>query len=353
MLPLQYYSLKVARVVAETADAKSVIFEVPAELATRFDYKPGQFLTLRLGEPGATVARCYSLASSPFTGEAHKVTVKRVAGGIGSNWLCDTIEAGSVVEVLPPAGVFVPKNLDRDLLLFAGGSGVTPILSILKSALLKGKGHIVVVYANRDEKSVIFAAELRELAAANPGRVTLLHWLESVQGLPRAPLLADLVKPYAASHDAFICGPGPFMDGVVEALTSLGVARTRIHLEKFISLDGDPVAAIAAIEAEAKAAAAAAESGPKAEVEVALDGVTHKLDWPTSRHLLDIILEAGIDAPYSCRMGSCSACMCKLEEGKVEMTKNSVLDKSDLADGWILACQALPLTDKVKVAFPD
>ncbi|MCF4165169.1 ferredoxin--NADP reductase [Zavarzinia compransoris] len=353
MQPLQYHSLKVAEIVEETADARSVIFEVPVELRDRFAYKPGQFLTLRVGDEGAMVARCYSLASSPFTGEAHKVTIKRVAGGRASNWVCDNLVPGATVEVLPPAGVFTPKSLDRDLLLFAGGSGVTPVISILKSALLRGKGHIVLVYANRDEKSVIFGAELRELAALHADRLTVLHWIETVQGLPSVEQLGALIRPYAPSHDAFICGPGPYMDAVVAALTAEGVARPRIHLEKFISLDGDPIAAVAAIEAEAAAAAAEAESGPKAEAEVVLDGETHTLAWPANRHLLDVLLEAGVSAPYSCRMGSCSACMCKLEEGEVKMTKNSVLDKTDLEEGWVLACQSLPLSPKVKVSFPE
>ncbi|MDD3445189.1 MAG: ferredoxin--NADP reductase [Zavarzinia sp.] len=353
MQPLQYHSLKVAEIVDETPDAKSVIFDVPVELRDRFTYRPGQFLTLRVGNGEDTVARCYSLASSPFTGEAHKITVKRVTGGRASNWVCDNLAAGSVVDVLPPAGVFTPKNLERDLLLFAGGSGVTPVMSILKSALLRGKGHVVLVYANRDEKSVIFAAELRELAALHAGRLTVLHWIETVQGLPSVEQLGALIRPYAPTHDAFICGPGPYMDAVVAALSAEGMARSRIHLEKFISLDGDPIAAVAAIEAEAAAAAAEAESGPKSEVEVVLDGESHNLTWPANRHLLDVILEAGIGAPYSCRMGSCSACMCKLEEGEVKMTKNSVLDKTDLADGWVLACQSLPLTPKVKVSFPE
>jgi 3-ketosteroid 9alpha-monooxygenase subunit B len=350
MQPMQYHTLKVAEVITETPDAKSIVFAVPADLQERFAYKPGQFLTLRIGDAEGHVARCYSLASSPFTGEAPKVSVKRVNGGVGSNWICDHLSVGDTVEVLPPAGVFVPKNLDRDLMLFAGGSGVTPVMSILKSALLKGTGRIAFVYANRDERSVIFAQELRDLAARHADRLTVLHWLESVQGLPTVEQIAGLVRPFAATHEAFICGPAPFMDGVVAALQSLKVERSRIHLEKFISLDGDPVAIVAAIEAEA---AAAPEGQPHTEVEVVLDGATHKVDWPASRHLLDVLLDAGVDAPYSCRMGSCSACMCMLEEGDVRMSKNSILDKNDLAEGWILACQSLPLSPKVKVSFPE
>lgn len=350
MQPIQYHPLKVAQVIAETADAKSIVFDVPAELHERFAYKPGQFLTLRIGDAAGHVARCYSLASSPFTGEGHKVSVKRVAGGIGSNWICDHLQVGDTVEVLPPAGVFVPRNLDRDLMLFAGGSGVTPVMSILKSALLQGKGRVVLLYANRDERSIIFGQELRDLSARYASRLTVLHWLESVQGLPTVEQIAALMRPWAPTHEAFICGPGPFMDGVVAALETLKVDRPRIHLEKFISLEDDPVAVIAAIEAQS--AAAPADEGATT-VEVLLDGNSHTLAWGPSRHLLDVLLEAGVEAPYSCRMGSCSACMCKLEDGDVRMTRNSVLDKTDLADGWILACQAVPLTPRVKLSFPE
>ncbi len=141
------------------------MFAVPDELRDKFAYRPGQFLTLRIpSDRTGSVARCYSLASSPFTDDAPKVTVKRTSDGYGSNWLCDNIAAGQTLEVLPPAGVFTPKSLDHDFLLFGAGSGITPVISILKSALTQGGGTVVLVYANRDEKSVIFAEELRALA---------------------------------------------------------------------------------------------------------------------------------------------------------------------------------------------
>src|SRR5690606_16522916 len=176
--------LRVAQVIAETTDASALVFEVPEQAREKFAYRPGQFLTLRIpSDRTGSVARCYSLASSPFTDALPKVTVKRTKDGYGSNWLCDNIKPGDELEVLPPSGVFTPKDLDDDLLLCAAGSGITPVMSILKSALDRGTGRIVLFYANRDPESVIFATELRELAEKNPQRLVVLHWLETLQGL--------------------------------------------------------------------------------------------------------------------------------------------------------------------------
>jgi len=214
MEELKYHRLKLADVIAETGDAHSLVFELPGDLRDRFAYKPGQFLTLRIPSPAGPLARCYSLASSPHADPALKVTVKRVAEGAASNWICDNLKAGDIVEVLPPAGVFTPCALEGDFLLLAGGSGITPVMSIVKSALLHGSGRIVLIYANRDEKSVIFRAELDALVRKHPDRLTVIHWLETVQGLPTVDLLAALARPFA-DHECFICGPGIFMDCAV------------------------------------------------------------------------------------------------------------------------------------------
>ena len=180
--------LQLADVVEETPDARSLVFTVPdgADIpADRLRYAPGQFLTLRVpSERTGSVARCYSLCSSPFTGDAMTVTVKRTADGYASNWLCDHAHAGMKLHVLAPSGTFVPKTLDTDFLLLGAGSGITPIMSICKSALAEGSGKVVLIYANQDENSVIFGPALRELAAKYPDRLTVVHWLVSVQGLP-------------------------------------------------------------------------------------------------------------------------------------------------------------------------
>jgi 3-ketosteroid 9alpha-monooxygenase subunit B len=330
--------LRVREVVQETGDAHSLVFDTPSGLT----YKPGQFLTLRLPHADGPVARCYSVSSAPGVDDHLKVTVKRVVDGRGSNWVCDNVVVGTELDVLAPSGTFTPHSLDRDLLLLAGGSGITPVMSIIKATLAQGSGRIFLVYANRDEQSVIFHADLRELVANNPERLVVVHWLETVQGLPSLRPLSQLVEPWTHA-EAFICGPAPFMDCAADALRGLGVPRERIHVERFTSLAGDPWAEVEV--------AAPAEGERVVELEVELDGDVHELDWPESVKLLDLLLDRGLDAPYSCREGACSACSFKIVEGEVTMDTNSVLEKEDLEEGWRLACQAHPVTDVVKVTY--
>lgn len=337
-----YHRLRVAEVVEETHDSKSILF-APPENAPAFSYKPGQFLTLRIPGPGQSIARCYSLASAPSVDTALKVTVKRVRDGLGSNWICDNLQAGDELEVLPPAGVFCPSSLDVDLLLFAGGSGITPVMSILKSCLLQGSGKVFLFYANRDERSVIFRHELQRLALAHPHRLTVMHWLESVQGLPTAEMLAGVCRGHEKAH-GFICGPGPFMDAAEKTLLGLGMDRQNVHVERFVSLSTDP-GVLADVPAEPSS------GSPRVELSAQLDGETHAVAWNPEVDLLDTLLLAGVGAPFSCREGRCSACMCRVTEGEVRMRSNEVLGASDLSEGWVLACQARPVSDKVAVSF--
>ncbi|WP_405132712.1 2Fe-2S iron-sulfur cluster-binding protein [Nocardia sp. NBC_01388] len=339
-------SVRVVRVVRETADAVSIELAPEAAHAERFSYKPGQFLTLRIpSELTGSVSRCYSLSSAPHEDGPLKVTVKRTVEGYGSNWLCDNATEGMSLQVLPPAGLFTPGSLNTDLLLFGGGSGITPVLSILKSALAQGSGHVTLIYANQHENAVIFRAELAELAAAHPDRLLVLHWLQSVQGLPSVEQLAALAKPWAA-REVFVCGPGPFMDAVSAAMTALGADRKRVHIEKFVSLSGNPFETDAAVDMEA-----AAEAGDNATAQVELDGENHEITWPRQQTLLDVLLAKGLEAPYSCREGACSACVCRVVSGEVTMRRNEVLEDADLEDGYVLACQAVPVTDNVSVTY--
>jgi 3-ketosteroid 9alpha-monooxygenase subunit B len=333
--------LTVREIVRETDDACSIAFDVPP--GVEFAYRPGQFLTLQLPHPGGPVARCYSLCSSPHLDEPPRIAVKRIRDGLGSNWINDTLEVGAEVECLPPGGVFTPKSFDDDLLLFAGGSGITPVLSILKSALVAGTGRIVLVYANQHEKAVIFAAQLRELIEQYPERLHVLHWLESVQGLPSRALLKAFVAPYS-SYTAFICGPSPFMETVTHALRDCGVPPARIHIERFQSLLENPFDMPVA-------APAVADGGDTTALTVDLDGETYSFDWPRQAKLLDFLLEKGVKAPYSCRQGMCSACACILDEGEVKMLHNEILEQEDLDEGYVLGCQSVPLTDTVKIRY--
>jgi 3-ketosteroid 9alpha-monooxygenase subunit B len=345
--------LEIADVLAETDDARSLVFRVPdgagdpAIPADRLRYAPGQFLTLRVpSDRTGSVARCYSLCSSPFTDDALTVTVKRTVDGYASNWLCDHAHPGMRIHVLAPSGTFVPKTLDDNFLLLAAGSGITPVMSICKSALSEGSGQVVLLYANRDDRSVIFGDALRELAAKYPDRLTVLHWLESLQGLPSATALAQLAAPFT-DRQAFICGPGPFMAAAREALETLKVPAQQVHIEVFRSLETDPFAAVK-IEDEGYSG-----DMPHATAVVELDGQTHTVSWPRRAKLLDVLLDAGLDAPFSCREGHCGACATTLRKGKVSMEVNDVLEQQDLDDGLILACQSHPETDSVEVTYDE
>ena len=337
MAAREYLQVRVAEVVQETGDACSLVLDLPS---SGFDYRPGQFVTVRIpSDLCGSVARCYSLCSSPLAGERPAITVKRTQGGYASNWIFDHVGAGTVLDVLPPAGTFCPGSLSGDFLLFAAGSGITPVMSILKSALAAGGGRVVLVYANRDEGSVIFGSLLRRLAFDSGGRLVVVHWLDSLLGVPSAAALAALARPYV-SFDAFICGPDPYLAVVREALGRLGVPGTRVHVERFLSLAENPFEVAPVVV-----------GGTAAMLSVTLDGATTLLPWPTGTRMLDVLIEAGLDAPYSCRQGICGACACQLTGGEVEMAHNEVLEPADLADGYILACQAVSLTPEISITY--
>lgn len=319
----EVHRLRVDAVIEETADARSFVLS-----GADFAMRPGQFLTVRAGD----VARCYSLSSAP--GEPLKITVKRTPDGYGSHWMCSSLAEGTELDVLAPAGVFTPSSLDSSLLAFAAGSGITPVMSIIRAVLTSGSGRVFLVYANRDEASVIFARELAELTRAHPDRLTVVHWLESVQGLPHVEGLRAFVR---TCDEAFVCGPGPFMEAARKALHDVPV----VHVEKFVSLSSDPFAEVVPV----------VDDRPDAVVEVELDGERHRFPWPARTKLLDLLLEKGLDAPYSCREGACSACACRLVEGEVKMLNNDVLDPEDIAEGIVLACQSVPVTDTVKITY--
>jgi 3-ketosteroid 9alpha-monooxygenase subunit B len=334
------HRLRIAEVITETADAVSVVFDLTARQRECFAYRPGQFLTLRLPTADGPVARCYSLASSPHTDPLPKITVKRT--GEASNWLCDNVRRGAELDALEPAGVFTPVSLDDDLLLVAAGSGITPMMSIAKSVLGAGTGQVVLCYANRDEDAVIFREELRDTAAGHPRRLVLLHWLESLQGLPTPDGLVALLRGWQAGQ-VFVCGPTPFMDVARTALRDLGVPRSRVRLERFNSLGGDPF--------EHAVPAGPTDSDLTAALVVEIDGDRHELAWPSAVRLLDLLAANGVSAPTSCGEGVCASCECRVLQGEVRMVNNQVLDDDDIADGYALACQALPVTETVHVAF--
>jgi 3-ketosteroid 9alpha-monooxygenase subunit B len=329
--------LTVAKVVVETPDARTLVLDVPPELADWFTHRPGQFVTLRVPMPDGQVARCYSLCSAP--GDPPAITVK--ATGPASSWLVENVAAGTQLDVLPPAGMFTPRSPDDDLLLVAAGSGITPVMSILRYVLARGTGHAVLVYANRDPESVIFDADLGALERAHSDRLTVVHWLESDRGLPDAAGLRELLAPHAA-RETYVCGPTAFMAAVDTALRGLPAPRGRVHVEKFVSLPEDPFEEAEAVEGG---------TGEDGTIEVELDGARTTVPWPAGAKLLDVLVEKGLAAPSSCRQGLCGACTTRLEAGEVSMLNNDVLEEEDLADGYILACQAMRVSPTVKITY--
>lgn len=353
------YVLNVLDVIEETADAKSVVLEVPEELREQFAYTAGQFLTVGIpSDRTGIVARCYSMSSAPHEGRC-QITVKRTTEGYASNWINDNLKQGDTLRVLPPSGIFTPKEMAGDFLLFAGGSGITPVISIARTVLHAGTGKVVLFYANRDEQSVIFAAALRELAQEYPERLTVVHWLESVQGLPSQQQLKAFAEHFS-SYTSFVCGPAPFMKAVTDSLKEMGIPRSRRHQEKFVSLGGNPFGEVEEVLA-AQATLADADdhddddepevTGPIA-VEVELDGEHYSFDdWQGDKPLLEFLEDKGVAAPFSCREGQCSACACLVLEGEVRMKHNEVLDADDLADGIRLSCQAMPASEKLRITY--
>jgi 3-ketosteroid 9alpha-monooxygenase subunit B len=341
----EFHALRVAEVIEETHDAKSFVLEVPASLAPTFRCRAGQFITFRIPWNDFRIARCYSLSSSPELGEPLKVTVKRVDGGRMSNWLNDRVKPGDRLDVRPPAGAFLLRDdPGRPLCLFAGGSGITPVISLIKTALASTRRRIRLVYANREARSVIFEAELGELGRRHPDRLSVHHHLDDRSGLLGPAPLAALVRGFEDA-DFYVCGPTPYMDAVEAALESLGAERPRVHFERFVS----------AVDPDRRSAApgpapSPADGLPRA-FRLTFESRTHEVPYLPGKTLLECAKAAGIEPPFSCEEGYCSCCMALLRAGKVEMAANEALSARDLAAGFVLTCQARPLTPEIWVDY--
>jgi len=329
-----YHRLTVADVIDETADARSFVLDVPPPLADRFAYAAGQFCTFRATLAGEPVVRCYSMSSSPDTGDPFTVTVKRVPGGTMSNWMNDTLAPGDAIEVMPPAGRFVLRAAETPIVAFAGGSGITPVLSIVKTALATTAREIALVYANRGAGSVIFAAALERLRAGSGGRLSVHHHLDSETGFLDATACAALVGD-RTQGDVYVCGPGPYMAVVEAGLEQRGIDPARLFIERF-DLPDEPAAAV--------------ESATEAMV-IRLDGRKHRVRYERGDTILDTARRAGLKPPFACQAGNCGTCMAYLDEGAATMRVNNALDGDEVREGWILTCQAIPTSREVAVDY--
>jgi ring-1,2-phenylacetyl-CoA epoxidase subunit PaaE len=351
-----FYPLKVAEIVPETEEAYSIRFEVPEELKQAFRFKAGQHLTLRMELGGEEIRRNYSLCTAPAD-EDLMVTVKRIAGGAFSNWVGDQLKPGAILDVMTPHGSFTTEfdpEAKRRYVGFAGGSGITPVISLIRTALSsEPESRFTLFYGNRDASSVIFLEGLAGLKDRYIGRFELYHFLSDEEGdvelfngmLDRAicdRAIEHLVDQPEAIDAWFICGPGPMMDAAETALLDKGVARERIHIERFTA--GRPSAALAAQMAQLQ------EKAAGLMLSVTLDGRTRKVEF-SEANILDSAREAGMPAPFACKAGVCATCRAKVTTGKVEMAARYGLTDEEIAAGYVLTCQSVPVGEGVAVDY--
>lgn len=353
----RFHTLKVKDIKRETADAVSVAFDIPAQIQHEFQFKQGQYITLKLTVNGEEVRRSYSLCSSPYGDREYRVAVKEVEGGRASTFINRSLKVGDSMEVMTPMGTFhsvLSGNNKKQYVLFAGGSGITPMMSIIKSVLyVEKQSSIVLVYANKDEDATIFKSEIEKLSTDNSDRLKLFNVYDAPKGnvsdLQKGLLTVDRVKTIisdlniAKGDEYFICGPAPMMENIKQALESISVAKEKIHIEYFSAV----------IDAVAKAENNTAVGGAvNSSITVIQYGIETNIDLNTEGlSILDAAIEAGVDAPFSCKGAVCCTCRAKVLEGKVKMDANYALTEAEVEDGFVLTCQAHPLTEKVVIDF--
>ncbi|WP_026354149.1 1,2-phenylacetyl-CoA epoxidase subunit PaaE [Massilia niastensis] len=352
----KFYPLTVAKVKHETRDAIAVTFEVPPDLKDTFAYRQGQHLTLRAMIEGEDVRRSYSICSA-VQDDLLRVAIKRTPGGMFSSWANESLQPGATLDVMPPMGHFnVPLDAasERHYLAFAAGSGITPILSIIKTTLqAEPKSRFTLVYGNRASSTVIFRDELTDLKDQYMDRLRLVYVMSREQqdielfnGRITEEKCGQFLQRWIDIRDidvAFICGPEDMMHGVSRSLQAAGLAKEKIRIELF-------AASIPKHEHKPRQIEAGARH--QTEVTVIMDGNAASFTMDKDKEsLLDAGLRAGIDMRYSCKGGVCSTCRCKVLEGEVEMDVNYALEDYEVARGFVLSCQSFPVTDKVIVDF--
>ena len=351
-----FYPLRVAEIVPETPEANSIRFEIPAELREMFAFRPGQHLTLKTEIAGEEVRRNYSLCTAPDEND-WMVTVKRIADGVFSNWVGDSLKLGDTLDVMPPHGSFTTEfdpGRKRHLVGIAGGSGITPVMSLLRTTLkVEPQSNFTLLYGNRDSNSIIFLEELARLKDRYLDRFELYHFLAEEAGdielfngmLDRArcdEAIDHLIGSAGSVDGWFICGPGPMMDAAEAALIDRGVARDRIHIERFTA-DRPPGTLVKEMaELQSKAAGLT--------VSVTLDGRTRKVAF-SEGNILDSARAAGLPAPFACKAGVCATCRAKVTSGKVEMAARYGLTDEEIEQGYVLTCQSVPAGEGVAVDY--
>lgn len=351
----RFHRLSVNDLRRETADAISLTFAIPQELASDYSFAPGQYLTLRTMLDGEEVRRSYSICSGPDDGEL-RIAVKRVEGGAFSGWAAEELKAGDQIDVMTPTGRFgVAPSPDeaRTYVGFGAGSGITPILSIIKAVLVREpRSRFFLFYGNRTTAGMLFREPLEELKDRFIDRLSVFHVISGEeQDVPilhgrldgdKVKLLLRAMVPAENIDHVFICGPAGMSEEVEATCRALGIDGERIHVERFVSEFGGKPRPKLEIPASAP---------PKAFASLIIDGKRREVGVAEGEAILDAALRAGIDLPFACKGGMCSTCRAKLVEGKAEMDINYSLEPWELKAGFILTCQAKPVSERVVVDY--
>ena len=361
-MAIQFYKLKVSNLIRETDEAVTIAFEIPDDLKDVFEYQHGQYLTLRFFFEGEDHRRAYSICTSPYTDNYIAVTVKKVEGGDVSPYLNGKLQVGDIIDVMPPIGRFtidLHNNNKKSYILFAGGSGITPIMSILKSILeVEQQSKVLLVYANSNEDSIIFRDKLIELEEEYGDRFTVIHQLsrpkndglEHKEGRIDKHSCLNIIKllddQLVHSSEYFMCGPGGMMKEIESALQELNINKTKIHKESFTVAENEGTEVVEHHET----------NKPDEQVDkvtVILYGEEHKIDIQDGDTILVAGIKAGIDPPFSCQIGACSTCRARLKSGRVEMEADDALTEDEMDEGFVLTCTSHPLTNDVVVDYDD
>ena len=335
-----FHKLEIAGIIQETPDSRSYVFHVPDALTETFRYKAGQFLTFEVPWNDMLLKRCYSLCSSPETDPWLKVTVKRVDDGRVSNWFNDALHVGDTIAVQPPEGRFLlhENETERPVFLFGGGSGITPVISLMKSALRTTDRKVKLIYANRNPESIIFKDELDLWLAQYPTRLEVEHHLDSDGGFLTLSDIQTQLRGWEES-EFYVCGPTAYMDTIEEAFKASSIDSARTKFERFLSL----------IDPDRREEAAVPEQAAgdiPSDFTMTLEGSQHVVPYESGVTLLDSAVKAGHKPPSSCEDGYCGCCMALLKSGKVTMPSHEALTDDDIERGWVLTCQARPCSDE-------
>lgn len=370
----KFHSVKVKSIQRQTKDAVAITLDIPQNLKQEFTYIPGQYITFKVKVDGSEYNRSYSLCSSPAIQEEHTVAVKEVQGGKVSTYFNQKLKAGETLEVMPPLGNFkaeVDADDSQHYVLFGGGSGITPLFSIVKSVLNASKeSKVSLFYANYNSEAVIFKNELAHLQASFPKRFTLIHVFDKpsktggflgfgkkiseelafVEGMMTGQMVLDLLKQHTdlnyTKAQFYMCGPSGLMDNVGSALNQLQIPKDRVHREYFTEKSEEDKQAATVGSAEA-------DFDGTSQVEIIYDGSSFNIEVKGKETVLDAALDANVDPPFACMVGACTTCRAKVIEGSVKMNDSEALTSKEIEAGYILTCQSHPTSASLKINYDE